>query len=109
MIGYCFHRYLIHLLFLLAVSCIVVWSGNAADLKSLVAALFPAVCIEVDSQLVVKAVEESLVRKLGFEERHIHTGNLLYDCIHLDLLAIGERNDVDVLDAEVIPAAEGCP
>ena len=58
---------------LLPVTCVVVRCADTAHLKTLIAVHSLTVCIEVDSELVVKTLEERLVRHLGLEERNLHT------------------------------------
>ena len=47
---------------LLPVTSVIVRSCDAADLKSLVLTLIHALSIEVNAELIVKALEERLVR-----------------------------------------------
>ena len=73
---------------LFPVSCVVVRRGDAADLKAFISVGSPAVSIEIDSELIVKTLEEGFVRHSGLEERNLHTGYLLDDSIHLDGVAL---------------------
>lgn len=98
---------------LLPVTRVIVRGSNASYLETFVLAEVLALSDQVDDELMVKTIEEGLVRHLGLEERNIDTGDLLHDGIHLYVLdrgctifTDGERNLVDVVDVEVRPAVE---
>lgn len=98
---------------LLPVTDVVVRRGDTSDHKTLVTALILALGDFVHNKLMIHSVKDGLPRHLSLEQRHIHTGDLLHDSVHLDLrhsgdsLTLrGERNLVDLVDIEISPAAE---
>ena len=93
---------------LFPVTGIVVRSGYAANLETLILVLVLAVCVKVDAELVVKALAQSPVGHTGLKQGNLDTG-YGFDCrFHLNFLTAGERDISEGVYAEIRTVVEEC-